>query len=121
MRKRIVIVLLAAVCILAAGLFALSPFRFGTGIYIAADSPMILLDNGSGEPVVMYGGSWGYQTGDKVLILHNGTMMLSYPAQMSVYLCIRLKRGDGCDVPQSVLDSLEEMGWLSGGELGQNQ
>ncbi len=121
MRKRIVIVLLAAVCILVAGLFVLSPFRFGTGIYIAADSPMILLDNGSGEPVVMHGGSRDYQTGDKVLILHNGTMMLSYPAQMSVYLCVRLKKGDARDVPQSVLDSLEEMGWLSGGELGQNQ
>lgn len=121
MRKRIVIILLATVCLLAAGLFVISPFTVSIGTYIAADRPLIVLDKGSGEPIVMQGGSWDYGTGDRVLILHNGTMMLSFPAQMNVYLCIRLKKGDISNVPESVLDSLEEMGWLSGGGLGQNQ
>lgn len=48
-------------------------------------------------------------------------MMLSYPAQMNVYFSLRLKKGKAGDVPESVLDSLEEMGWLPGGALGQNQ
>lgn len=121
MRKRTVIVLLAIAYLFAAGLFVLSPFTFSTGTYIAADSPMIVLDGGSGEPVAMQGGSWDYGTGDRVLILHDGTMMLSYPAQMNVYLCIRLKKGDISKVPESVLDLLEEMGWISGGRLGQDQ
>lgn len=120
-RKATAIGLSAIVCLLAAGLFAISPFTFSMGTYIAADSPVILLDGGSGEPIVMRGGNWDYRTGDKVLILHNGTMMLSYPAQMSVYFCIRLKKGEVSDVPQSALDLLEEIGWFSGGGLGQNQ
>ena len=44
--------------------------------------------------------------------------MLSYPAQMNVYFSLRLKKGKAGDVPESVLDSLEEMGWLPGGALG---
>ena len=53
-------------------------------------------------------------------IIHNGTMMLSYPAQMNVYFCIRLKKGDASDVSESVMEMLEEMGWLRGGTIGQN-
>lgn len=121
MKKKVVAIIIAVICLAAAGLFVLSPFTFSTGTYIAADSPMIVLDQGSGEPIVMNGGPWDYQMGDKVLILHDGSMMLSYPAQMSVYFSIRLKKGDSSDVPRSVLDSLKEMGWLSGGGLGQNQ
>nr|WP_304954891.1 hypothetical protein [uncultured Acetatifactor sp.] len=121
MRKRIVAILTALVCLLAAGLFLLGPIRFGTGTYIAADSPMILLDGGAGEPVVMWGRTGNFQTGDRVLILHNGTMMLSYPAQMSVYFCIRLKKGDITDVPEEAMELLREMGWLEEKELGQNQ
>lgn len=121
MKKRAVIILSAGICLLAAGLFAVSPFTFSTGIYVDADDPIIVFDGGSGEPVVMRGRTGSYRTGDRILILHNGTMMLSYPAQMNVYFSIRLKKGDISNVPQAVLDSLEEMGWLWGGALGQDQ
>ncbi len=121
MRKPVVIIIVAAVCLLAAGLFVLSPFTFSTGIYIAADSPIIVFEQGSGEPVVIHGRIGNYQTGDRILILHDGTMMLSYPAQMNVYFSIRLKKGDITQVPQSTLDALEEMGWLTGGRFEQNQ
>lgn len=123
MRRKVIIaaLILTGLLAVAAGVFALGPFRFSTGIYIAADSPVILLDKGSGEPIVMQGGSWAYQTGDRVLILHNGTMMLSYPAQMNVYFCIRLKKGDASDVPEETLKTLEEMGWLEGKTFGQTQ
>ena len=101
-------------------------FKMDTGIYIAADSPFILFDNGAGEPVIMRGpeGKDGMfsklQTGDRILIVHNGAMMLSYPAQINVLFCIRLKKGDISDVPEGVMDSLEEMGWIRGGTFGQN-
>lgn len=121
MRKPVVITIVAVIGLLAVGLFALSPFTFSTGIYIAADSPMIVFEQGSGEPVVIHGRIGNFQTGDRILIVHDGTMMLSYPAQMNVYFSICLKKGDITRVPQSALDALEEMGWLTGGRLGQDQ
>ncbi len=60
-------------------------------------------------------------TGDKILVFHNGCMMLSYPAQLNVSFCIRLKKGDVSDVPEGVLESLEEMGFIRGGSFGKNQ
>lgn len=121
MRKKILILIAAIVCLVAAGLFVFSPFSFSTGTYIAADASFIVFEQGSGEPVVMHGRVGNFQTGDRILILHNGTMMLSYPAQINVYFSIRLKKGDISQIPQDVLDSLEEMGWLTGGKLGQDQ
>ena len=121
MKKRVVIILVVASCLLAVGLFVVSPFTFSTGIYVDAGEPIIVIDEGSAGPVVMRGRTGNYRTGDRILILHDGTMMLSYPAQMNVYFSLRLKKGKAGDVPESVLDSLEEMGWLPGGALGQNQ
>ena len=121
MRKRTVIILLTGICLLAVGLFVVSPFTFSTGIYVDAGEPIIVFDEGSVGPVVMRGRTGNYRTVDRILILHDGTMMLSYPAQMNVYFSLRLKKGKAGDVPESVMDSLEEMGWLPGGALGQNQ
>ena len=121
MKKRVVIILVVASCLLAVGLFVVSPFTFSTGIYVDAGEPIIVFDRGSGEPIVIRGRIGDFRTGDRILILHDGTMMLSYPAQMNVYFSLRLKKGKAGDVPESVLDSLEEMGWLPGGALGQNQ
>lgn len=117
MRKKVLIVILAIFCLLMVVLLVWQPFKFSTGIYIAAESPIILFDNGSGEPVVMLGRTGDemfadLQTGDRILILHDGTMMLSYPAQMNVFFCIRLKKGDISDVPEGTMGLLEEMGWL---------
>lgn len=111
MKKKFIIILIALICLAAAGLFALSPFTFSTGIYINANDDIIVFDRGSGEPIVIRGRIGDFRTGDRILILHDGTMMLSYPAQMNVYFSIRLKKGDVSNVPRSVLDSLEEMGW----------
>lgn len=128
MRKKRMIVLRVVVLLagFSAVLLILSPFRTGTGIYIAAGSPFILFDGGSGEPVAMLypeGKDSMFsklKTGDRILVVHNGTMMLSYPAQMNVYFCIRLKKGAASDVPESVMKSLEEMGWKQGDTFGQN-
>lgn len=128
MRKKRMVVLLVVVLLagFSAVLLILSPFRTDTGIYIAADSPFILFDKGSGEPVVMlYPEGKGsmfskLKTGDRILIVHNGAMMLSYPAQMNVYFCIRLKKGAASDVPERVMKSLEEMGWKQGVTFGQD-
>ena len=98
-------------------------FKADTVIYIDAGEPIIIFDRG--EPVVMLGRKEGMfsglRTGDRILILHDGTMMLSYPAQMSVHFCIRLKKGDVSDVPEAAMEQLREMGWLEEEAFGQNQ
>ena len=104
-------------CILVGGILLWGPVRVNTGIYIEAGEPMVVFPGGSGEPVVMRCGRdndkmFGkMRTGDKILVFHDGRMMLSYPAQMNVFFCLRLKRGDISDVPEGVLESLERMGW----------
>lgn len=117
MRKKswIIVIAIFIVC-LGGGLF-LCFFKASTGIYIAAGSPVIVFDGGSGEPVVMLGRTGdemfsNLQTGDRILIIHDGTMMLSYPAQMNVRFCIRLKKGDQSSVPEEAMESLRELGWL---------
>lgn len=118
MRKKMLIsVGLMVVCVLAAALFIWRPLKASTGIYIAAGSPIIVFDGGSGEPVVMQGRKGdemfsNLQTGDRILIFHDGTMMLSYPAQMNVFFCTRLKKGDESAVPEETMESLRGMGWL---------
>lgn len=129
MRKKGIILttVVLGLAALLAGAFILSPFQTGTGIYIAADStPFIVFDNGSGEPVIMLCGDRDdmfskLNTGDRILIVHSGAMMLSYPAQMGVFFCIRLKKGDVSDVPEDAVRALKEMGWLRGGSIGENQ
>lgn len=117
MRKKLLIVVgLTVVCALAAVLFVWRPVKASTGIYIAAGSPVIVFDGGE-EPVVMWGRTGdemfsNLQTGDRILIIHDGTMMLSYPAQMNVRFCIRLKKGDQSTVPEKALESLRDLGWL---------
>ena len=130
MRKKlwfiIPVILILFVIVLAAGMFFSRLFSMDTGIYIAGDSPFIVFDQGHGEPVIMLSpeGKKGMfsklQTGDRILIVHNGAMMLSYPAQINVLFCIRLKKGDITDVPEEAMDSLKEMGWNRGGTFGQN-
>ena len=50
-------------------------------------------------------------SGDEILVLHDG-IQESYPARTSAYYCKKLSDGKAEDVPQSVIESLTEMGWL---------
>lgn len=130
MRKKVWLIISAAVLdivLLLAGVVVRRISPWDTGVYIAADAPFIVFDNGSGEPVIMLppegkGDMFArLQTGDRILVFHSNAMMLSYPAQMNVFFCIRLKKGDVSDVPEAVMDSLKELGWLQGGTFGQNE
>lgn len=118
---------LVSLCILAGVVWFWGPVRADTGIYIAADEPIVVFNGGSGEPVVMRTGEGNskmfqkLRTGDKILVFHDGRMMLSYPAQLNVFFCIRLKKGESSDLPEGVLKSLEEMGWIRGGSFGKGE
>ena len=53
------------------------------------------------------------ETGDKIWVLHSAVAE-SYPGKMRVYAVIRLEKGSIDDIPQRVLDSLRDLGWLDG-------
>lgn len=53
----------------------------------------------------------GLSSGDKVLVIHDGIRQ-SYPGQTSVWYCLRLEEGSPEDIPQDILRSLQDLGWL---------
>ena len=75
---------------------------------------MIILEN---SPVQMSNQTnWdlfdGLATGDKILVIHDG-MDQSYPGRTGVYVILKLSNGSADDIPQTVVNSLIELGWLA--------
>lgn len=111
--------ILAGICFIGVAAVLLYIFTPAVGTYInAGGSPAVLLDSAPTTPVLMEsqagdnGMFAGLQTGDRVVIVHDNIMLLNYPEQLRVYLCIRLRKGDETRIPESVTESLREMGWL---------
>lgn len=50
-------------------------------------------------------------TGDKVLLLCDSAVLLSYPGQNTVYYCKKLEAGTREDIPQVHIQGLEELDW----------
>ena len=94
---------------------AVQGLGFSTGRYLEADngSKMVVVDN---SPKVMLNRTnrdifKNLETGDKILVIH-GAIAESYPAQTGVYAIFKLDGGSISDIPQAVIDSLTELGWL---------
>lgn len=51
-----------------------------------------------------------YQTGDKLLIVHQSAFAESYPEQTRAYLIIKIGNGSEDDIPQGAFDVLIETG-----------
>ena len=106
----VAVVLLAALVLVCFGMR--QGIRFSEARYIeTAYGHMLLLDN---SPVSMSGKDGlfdGLTTGDKVLVAH-GLIAESYPGQAKAYLCIKLDNGEIQNIPEDVIASLAQMGWL---------
>ena len=88
---------------------------FSTGRYLEANngSDIMVVDN---SPNVMLNRTnrdifKNLKTGDKILVIHGATAE-SYPGQTGVYAIFKLGGGSISDIPQAVIDSLTELGWL---------
>lgn len=79
------------------------------GVYVIAyDDGQFLQMNSSASKLLFE----ALETGDKILILRSSAIAMSYPGQCYVKLCFTLSKGTVDDVPSSVIDELERIGWI---------
>lgn len=98
MKKKIWIpVLIVLACVILV-LFILSRFfTLSVGTYMGENA--VVFDHLQETPIIMLnqtGNSNAFSdlhSGDRILVLHGNSLMLSDPAQMNVFVCIRLKKG----------------------------
>ncbi len=122
MKKKTVAVVLSILGIVLLTGFGAFAFLKGqghilTGRVFMSEGTCIFISDATGEPVVIHNQTKnqdlfaGFLTGDRVLVVGDGTMMLSYPAQMNVYFALRLGGGDPSDIPEETRKQLQDMGW----------
>lgn len=127
MKKRniIIVTVISAVFItgiIAGSVFAMleSSFSLSTGTVLKSDNGTVFLVKGN-SPVRL--GDYteegkllaGLETGDKVLVLHDG-IAESYPASTSARFVIKTGGGGEGNIPEEVVSSLSELGWIKGDE-----
>lgn len=113
----VVVLLLVILCAAAVVLF--SDNELAEGRAVACDNGEVVFVGEDGQFWQMNpsGLSKGQiaklETGDKITVLKSTIMAMSYPGQCMVKLCFRTRSGDDGDIPESVLDELEGIGWIT--------
>ena len=78
----------------------------GTQLLIVDQTPIQLSDQSKRTNLFE-----AFQTGDLLLVVHDGVEE-TYPARSGAYAAFRLKRGSIEDIPEDILSTLVELGWL---------
>ena len=111
-----VFLLITATVVIGLGIIIAKGYGVTEGrCLITASGSYILIDENN-SPIVMSNQSEkdifaDLSSGDEILVLHDG-IQESYPAGTGAYYCRKLSDGKTEDIPQAVIDSLTEMGWL---------
>lgn len=113
-KRRIGIVAALALLLLilgGLGIYRAMGLSFSAGRCIRTQCGKCLLLLG-GTPVELTGKDDfdDLQTGDKVLVLH-GLVRETYPANTDALFILRLKKGTSKDIPASVVEELDSLGW----------
>ena len=116
------VIVLGVILVLMVACFifmAIQGLGFSTGRYLEADngSHIVVVNN---SPTVMLNRTnrdifKNLETGDKILVVHGATEE-SYPGRTGAYAIFKLGSGSISDIPQTVIDSLTELGWLKSEE-----
>lgn len=78
------------------------------GYMLVVDNSPIKMSNRSGNEDLFA----DLTNGDEIFVIHDG-IAESYPAQTGAYFCLKLKDDGIGAIPEIVIDSLAELGWLS--------
>lgn len=127
MKKRFLLPVLIIVAVFiagtAAGVFLLSyqGVSISTGVCLVTDNGSVfLIDNNSPIRLSDYSEKGdrltSFKTGDKILAVHDG-IQESYPASTGVLFCIKLGEGMESEIPELVILSLKELGWITDADI----
>ncbi len=111
-----ILLLLFAICFIAFGIASFKGYSVSEGRVLITQNNlyMIIMDN---SPIVMSNQSKnekifeGLTNGDEILIVHDG-IQESYPGGTGVYYCKKLNDGEYKDLPEQVIVSLIQLGYI---------
>lgn len=110
-----ILIAVLAVLIFLTAMMAYRGFTVSEGIYLEAkdNRPLIVMGNSPVSMSDQSGGDLfeGLQTGDHILILHDGIAEI-YPGSTGVYAVFKTGDGSVEEIPPDVIRSLTELGWL---------
>lgn len=112
----VIILLITAVVSIGLGIMSAKGYGITRGRCLITVSGSYMLIDENNSPIEMSNQSdkklfADLSSGDEILVLHDG-IQESYPAGTGAYYCIKLNDGKPEDIPNSVIESLAELGWL---------
>ena len=116
MKKKLPLIVFTILCVVFAGVAISEILHIAphTGVYLSAANgePLVVVNS---TPFVVSPKSHfdGLQDGDKLLVFFRGATATSCPAEARVYIHFKLGKGDLSDIPESVRNELEQLGWIS--------
>lgn len=102
----IAVVIIAAILGLAVAVVFLGGNQFTIARCIVTDNDSLYMVYEDRPIHLVYDTDTNYQTGDKLLILHQSSFAESYPEQTRAYFVMKIASGSKDDIPQKVFDAL---------------
>ena len=111
-----ILLLLFAICFVVFGIASFKGYGVMEGKVLVTNTGYMIIDDDN-SPITMSNQSEneeifkGLTSGDKILIVHDG-IQESFPAGTGVYYCIKLYDGEYKDLPEQVIVTLIELGYI---------
>ncbi|MBQ3524522.1 MAG: hypothetical protein IJA43_08735 [Clostridia bacterium] len=111
-----ILLLLFAICFVVFGIASFKGYGVMEGKVLVTNTGYMIIDDDN-SPIEMSNQSEneeifkGLTSGDKILIVHDG-IQESFPAGTGVYYCKKLADGEYKDLPEQVIVSLIELGYI---------
>ena len=100
------VAIIVAILILAVVVIFLGGNQFTVARCVVTDNDSLYMVY-EGRPIhLTYDKDTDYQTGDKLLILHQSAFAESYPEQTRAYFVVKIGSGSKDDIPQKAFDAL---------------
>lgn len=114
-KSKVIIISAVALVIVASAVFIGLRFSIETAAYLKTPTGSgVYISEKTNSPVVMLGDAkiiGKLATGDKIIVVHDKAIMLSYPAQTNVYLCVKTK-SNYKKINSDAYPQLAELGWI---------
>ena len=113
MKKKLLLIVLLCVVFAGVAISEILHIAPHTGVYLSAANgePMVVVNE---TPIVISskGRFDKLRDGDKLLVFI-GDIAASFPAEAKMYAHFKLGNGNLSDIPESVRNELEQLGWIS--------